>query len=221
MKLLVLSGGNHPYEASTPVLESFLKQAGHEVTVTEDAAQINSENLANFEILIFNTMRSGDTTLSRAQQTAMTQFIGGGHGFVSLHISNVRPDDWHEYHDITGGGWISADSWHPPYGQFEVNVTNSNHECVEGISDFLTNDELYMGCDLKDGNDYFLHADSEEGTHKWRDKETFMPGGTFPLGWTRKYGNGKVFVTNLGHNGLSFKTPEYQKLVLNGINWVS
>ena len=75
--------------------------------------------------------------------------------------------------------------------------------------------------DLKDGNDYFLHADSEEGTHKWRDKETFMPGGTFPLGWTRKYGNGKVFVTTLGHNGLSFKTPEYQKLVLNGINWVS
>ena len=44
MKLLVLSGGNHPYEESTPVLESFLKQAGHEVTVTEDAAQINSQN---------------------------------------------------------------------------------------------------------------------------------------------------------------------------------
>jgi len=54
-----------------------------------------------------------------------------------------------------------------------------------------------MGCAFKDGNNYFLHGDSEDGTHKWRDKETFMPGGTFPLGWTRKYGNGKVFVTNL------------------------
>ena len=36
MKLLVLSGGNHPYEESTPVLKEFLKEAGHEVTVTED-----------------------------------------------------------------------------------------------------------------------------------------------------------------------------------------
>ena len=38
MRLLVLSGGRHPYEESTPVLESFLTGAGHEVTVRRDAA---------------------------------------------------------------------------------------------------------------------------------------------------------------------------------------
>ena len=43
--------------------------------------------------------------------------------------------------------------------------------------------------------------------------------GTFPLGWTRTYGDGKVFVTLLGHNGLSFETPEFQKMVLNGVDW--
>ena len=36
MKLLVISGGRHPYEESTPVLERFLEGAGHDVTVTED-----------------------------------------------------------------------------------------------------------------------------------------------------------------------------------------
>ena len=36
MKLLVISGGRHPYEESTPVLERFLKGAGHDITVTED-----------------------------------------------------------------------------------------------------------------------------------------------------------------------------------------
>ena len=46
-----------------------------------------------------------------------------------------------------------------------------------------------------------------------------MSGGEYPLGWTRKYGNGKVMVTLLGHNGLSFKTEEFQKIILNGINW--
>ena len=38
MKLLVISGGRHPYEESTPVLETFLKAAGHELTVTEDTS---------------------------------------------------------------------------------------------------------------------------------------------------------------------------------------
>ncbi len=37
MKLLVISGGRHPYEESTPVLERFLLEAGHEATVTEEA----------------------------------------------------------------------------------------------------------------------------------------------------------------------------------------
>ena len=41
MKLLVLSGGRHPYEESTPVLNDFLKAAGHDVTITEDAS-VNS-----------------------------------------------------------------------------------------------------------------------------------------------------------------------------------
>ena len=38
MKLLVMSGGRHPYHESTPVLEEFLKANGHEVSVTEDAS---------------------------------------------------------------------------------------------------------------------------------------------------------------------------------------
>jgi type 1 glutamine amidotransferase len=30
-----------------------------------------------------------------------------------------------------------------------------------------------------------------------------------------------VFVTLLGHNGLSFETPEFQKIVLNGVEWAT
>ena len=46
-----------------------------------------------------------------------------------------------------------------------------------------------------------------------------MPGGTFPLGWTRKYGEGNVFVLLLGHDARSFQTPAFQQLVLNGVDW--
>ena len=74
---------------------------------------------------------------------------------------------------------------------------------------------------LNKGNHVLMSATSEEGNHVWRGEVTHMPSGTFPLGWTRKYGDGKVFVVLLGHNGLSFQTPEFQQVVLNGVSWVT
>ena len=222
MNLLVISGGRHPYEESTPVLEGFLTGAGHEVNVTEDASILaDADAMSGYDALVFNTMRAGDDAMTREQQSGMTQFINDGKGFVCIHIAGCASADWYEYYDITGGGWLLTDSYHPPYGKFEVNITDADSPVAAGVSDFETNDELYMGIEFRDGNDVFMTGDSEEGTWMWRGEETFMPGGTFPLGWTRQFGNGKVFVTLLGHNGLSFETPEFQRIVLNGIDWTT
>ena len=170
---------------------------------------------------MFNTLRANDIALNEAEQAGMKGFIGGGKGFVCIHISGCVPDTWPEYREITGGGWVMGTSFHPPYGQFTVNVNQADHPGVQGVSDFVTNDELYMGIEYSDDNDVFMSGDSEEGTYQWGGQETHMPAGTFPLGWTRSYGDGKVFVTLLGHNGLSFETPEFQRIVLNGVDWAT
>jgi hypothetical protein len=229
MNLLVISGGRHPYAESTPILESFLKGAGHDVTVTEDASVLADRSRMNgFDVLVFNTRREnvndfGDWSLAKDQQEGMRQFINSGKGFVCLHISTCLPGTWPEYHDITGGGWITGKSFHPPYGEYTVNIKDRSHPGVQGIADFSTNDELYMGLAIKEGNQVFITGDSEGGTYPWgpERKPQSMPGGTFPLGWTRRYGSGNVFVLLLGHDGRSFQTPEFQKLVLNGVNWAA
>ncbi len=223
MNLLVLSGGRHPYEESTPILERFLNDATHIVTVTEDASVLaDGSSMSGYDALIFNTNRVGDLAMTKDEQAGMTQFINGGRGFVCIHVSGSASEDWPEYYDITGGGWIPGESFHPPYGQFTVNVKSPSHPGVEGISDFVTNDELYMGIEYKDDNDVYITADADDGTHPRGGGESmFMPGGTFSLGWTRQFGDGKVFVTLLGHNGLSFETPEFQRMVLNGTSWVT
>ena len=207
MNLLVISGGQHPYHESTPVLEDFLKAGGHEVRVTEDAGVLESDGMKDYDALVFNTRREGELTLAKDEQVALTQFIGGGKGFVCIHIAGCRPEGWPEYHDITGGGWISGTSTHPPYGQFAVEVKDTGHPCAEGITDFVTNDELYTKLGWKLGNDVFLTAELEGEAH--------------PIAWTRVYGSGRVFKTTLGHNGLSFQTPQLQRLILNGVRWVT
>ena len=205
MDLLVLSGGNHPYEETTPLLEEFLKAAGHNLQVTEDASALTSDGVEVLDALVFNTLRINELALAEDEQAALKRLVGEGMGFVCLHISCCLPEGWPEYHDMTGGGWIMGTSTHPPYGQFEVNVKNGAHPCAEGIGEFVTNDELYTKIGWKPGNDVFLTADLE--------------GETYPMAWTRSYGDGRVFNTVLGHNGLSFRTPEVQRLVLNGIQW--
>ena len=222
MKLLIISGGRHPYEESTPVLERFLKEAGHDLTVSWETDLLSdAREMGQYDVLVFNTLRRNETALNKDEQVGMKEFILSGKGFVCIHISGCIPDTWPEYRDITGGGWVMGTSFHPPYGQFTVNIQNSNHPGVAGITDFVTSDELYMGIDYSIDNDVFMTADSEGGTYAWGGKPTSMPAGKFPLGWTRTYGDGKVFVTLLGHNGLSFETPEFQQIVLNGIQWAT
>lgn len=229
MKLLVLSGGRHPYHESTPILGDFLRKAGHEVTITEDPAVLaNAADMSGYDALVFNTRREnlpdfGDLALSTAEQDGLKKFISSGKGFICLHISTCLPKTWPEYHEITGGGWVTGTSFHPPYGDFTVNVSAPGHPGVRGVSDFKTTDELYMGLALKDGNEVFLTGDAADGTHPWgpERKPMHMPGGTFPLGWTRTYGAGKVFVLLLGHDGRSFQTPEFQRMVLNGLDWAT
>jgi uncharacterized protein len=229
MKLLVLSGGRHPYHESTPILGDFLRKAGHEVTITEDASILaQAADMQGYDALVFNTRREAlpdlpDLTLSPAEQDGLKQFIHSGKGFVCLHISTCVPKAWPDYHAITGGGWITGTSFHPPYGEFTVHVSAPDHPGVRGISDFKTPDELYMGLALSAGNEVFITADAAEGTHPWGPERQpkHMPGGTFPLGWTRRYGDGKVFVLLLGHDGRSFQTPAFQQLVLNGVGWTT
>ena len=167
MKLLVITGGRHPYEESTPILESFLKSAGHDVTVTEDASALaDAAGMGAYDALVLNTRRENaadfaEMKLSEAAQNGIINFVKSGKGFVCLHISGCGADYWSEFAEITGGGWVTGTSFHPPYGNVSVKVKNASHAGVAGVSDFNTDDELYMGIDYKDGNDVFLEATSE------------------------------------------------------------
>ena len=207
MKLLVLSGGRHPYHESTPVLLGFLKEAGHDVKMTEDARELVSPGLSDYEAIVFNTRRADELTLAKDEQHRLTLFVGKGGGLVVIHIAGTRPDSWPQWHDVTGGGSVPGESHHPEYGQFTVNVADKEHPCVDGITDFVTNDELYMDLARKPDIEIFLTAEAD--------------GETYPLAWTLNYCDGRVMHTALGHDGLSFQTPGFQRLILNGLNWVA
>ena len=90
-----------------------------------------------------------------------------------------------------------------------VNVSNAGHKGAAGVAAFSTEDELYMNVAFDESNDVFITANADDGTYPWGpDREdTFMSGGTYPLGWTRSYGDGKVFVLLLGPRRPQLRDP--------------
>ena len=177
--------------------------------------------MSGFDALVFNTLRAGEMTLTEDERAGMKDYISAGAGFVCIHISGCVPDGWQEYREITGGGWVMGVSYHPPYGEFTVNVTQPEHPGVAGVSDFSTTTSSTWAWSTPTTTTCSCPATPKTERTSGAAKRTFMAGGTFPLAWTRSYGEGKVFVTLLGHNGLSFETPEFQKVVLNGIEWAA
>ncbi|MDA0676860.1 MAG: ThuA domain-containing protein, partial [Chloroflexi bacterium] len=117
MKLLLITGGKHPYEETTPVLTKFLQDAGHDVTVSASASEL-AGSLNGFDAIVLNTLRQPATEndLSGDQRNGLKGYVNNGGGLVSVHISAASCPDWADMKKLTGGGWVLGKSWHPPFG---------------------------------------------------------------------------------------------------------
>ncbi|NQW19191.1 MAG: ThuA domain-containing protein [Chloroflexi bacterium] len=208
MNLLLITGGKHPYEESTPILQVFLEADGHSITLSESADELSSD-LSGFDAIVLNTLRqtATDNDLNHAQRSGFEGYVSGGGSLLSIHISAASCPDWSQTKKITGGGWVLGESWHPPFGWFEVTIDNPSHPVAAGVSNFWTYDECYCGLDIQPGIDVFIHG--------------VVDGDIKPLGWTHQFGEGKVVNIALGHAGSSQQHPQFQKLILNALDYLS
>lgn len=208
MNLLLITGGKHPYEESTPVMQAFLEEAGHSVTLSESADELTGD-LSRFDAIVLNTLRQDATgnDLNDGQRSGFEAYVSGGGPLLAVHISAASCPDWSPMKKITGGGWVLGESWHPPFGWFQVYIDNPDHPIAAGVSNFWTYDECYCGLDIQPGIDVFMH-----GVVEGQDK---------PLGWSHQFGDGKVANIALGHAGSSQQHPQFQKLILNALDYLA
>ena len=207
MNLLLITGGKHPYEKTTPVLNDFLKEAGHTVTVSESGSELAGD-LSAFDAIVLNTLRQPDTDndLNDAERSGFENYVSGGGSLLSVHISAASCPDWAPMKKITGGGWVLGSSWHPPFGWFQVYIDQPDHPIAADVTNFWTYDECYCGLDIQPGIDVFMHG--------------VVEGEIKPLGWTHQFGDGKVANIALGHTDSSQQHPLFQKLILNALNYL-
>jgi len=210
MKVLVLSGPNHRFNQSAEVIHEFLaKEQDLDVTLEEDKDILHSDEMDTFDVMVFGTgfrrsEKQPDGTTKRVpdltpeQEDGLFKFVTGGKGLVGIHGTAWWIGG--RAVDLIGG----HANWHPPGLTFTVNVADSDHPVMQGVSDFEVDDEIYMSAWDPD-----IHV---LATAEWSDKQ-------HPMAWVKNYGDGRVFYTTLGHGPNTFERSAMQQVITQGVRW--
>lgn len=189
------------------------KSGEFETTVVPDVSGFTEESLKNYDAVMFYT--TGELPMTDEQKSAFIHYIQSGHGFVGVHSATDTYYQWEPYLKLIGG-YFNDHPWHQVV---TVDVVDSSDPITSGLpSSFQINDEIYQISDFQaDTSHVLLKLDpGSVDLHKGGVRPRFYG---WPLAWTRKDGEGRVFYTGLGHEQSTWEDPRFQKFLLNGIEW--
>jgi type 1 glutamine amidotransferase len=209
MKTLVLSGENHGFDKSAPVIAAFLVDCGIDAEMTDDKDALHSLDGCDALVLgtgFTKTERRDDGRLAHLDDLTPTQeqglfdYVAAGGGLVGVHgtawwiPSRAVP--------LLGG----HANWHPPGLTFQVQIEDDGHPITADVVSFEVEDEIYMSA--WDPSIEIL------ATATWQDTQ-------HPLAWTQPFGDGRVFYCALGHTAATYERPMMQRLMTNGVRWAA
>jgi type 1 glutamine amidotransferase len=165
--------------------------------------------LEKYDLIVFNYFNFKAPTLSDQAKENLAEFIRGGKGFVTFHLSSASFSEWPEWRKICGRNWIMGTSGHGPYGEFEAEVVK-DHPITKGVAKkFKTEDELYAKLQGDEDINVLVSAYSD-----WSKKVE-------PLAFTVNYGKGRVYHHAFGHKVVSITNEPVAKLFAQGAEWAA
>ena len=199
---------------STEIVKQIGEKSGaFETTVTEDVGVFTSENLKNYDAVMFYT--TGELPMTEAEKKAFMDFIRSGHGFVGVHSATDTFYQWEDYLKVVGA-YFNDHPWHQ---QVTVDVVDPSSPLVAFLGkSFQVNDEIYQMSDFQaDTSHVLLRLDPNSVDLKNPRVRGRFYG--WPLAWTRLDGKGRAFYAALGHEKAVWEDARFQELLLNGIKW--
>ncbi|MEX1184361.1 MAG: PVC-type heme-binding CxxCH protein [Gemmatimonadota bacterium] len=198
VQVLFLGGdGHHVPEQRAKDARPILAYNGIDLFYTDDAADLNTAELAKYHALVFynNQPRIEDDELA-----ALTDFIENGGGLVVLHSASASFQNSEEFIRLVGAAFKSHGT-----GTFSVTRTQPNHAVVAGVPSFESWEETYVH--TKHNPDRTVLEVRREGSHEE------------PWTWVRNYGDGRIFYTAWGHDQRTWGNDGFQQLLSRAIKW--
>lgn len=152
------------------------------------------------------------STITKEQERGLLDCIKAGTGIAGWHggmADSFRNNV--EYQWMVGGQWVA----HPGnIIDYTVNIINHDDPITAGLSDFQMHSEQY-----------YMHVDPSNEvlatTTFGGEYAPWVAGTVMPVVWKRKWGQGKVFYSSLGHVARDFDVPEAKEIVRRGMLWAT
>jgi cytochrome c len=191
-------------------IRSLAQNNGFQVTATQDANAFTPANLANFRAVVF--LNTVGNVLNPAQESAFEGYIRAGGGYVGVHAAAETEPDWAFYQDlvgtkVTGTSGVSTGN---------IQVADRAHPSTETVPRTLTlTEEWYNFAKNVRGSEHVLATVDERS----------FTGGTMgfdhPISWCQDHVGGRSWYTGLGHSIESYRTNNFRKHLLGGIEWAA
>ena len=152
-------------------------------------------------------------TMSKIEKTealALCEAVKSGVGLAGHHggMGDAFRDSV-EYQFMTGGQWVA----HPGnIIDYKVDVLLPEDPIMKGIGSFEHRSEQY-----------YMHVDPAvevlATTTFSGEHASWTKGVVMPQIWKKRYGEGRVFYSALGHRAYELDIPEIRKLMIRGMLW--
>jgi type 1 glutamine amidotransferase len=185
-----------------------------EVHCTQNSeADLTKENLANYDIVMFYT--TGKLPIS---EDNLDYFLNDwlkkkGHGFIGFHSATDTYKDYKPYWDMVGGSF-NGHPWRAG-STVTIAVHEPDHPTMKPFGkEFQIKDEIYQYKNWQPKKVRVLMS---------LDMAKCTPSKPYhvPVAWVKSWGDGRVYVNNLGHNESTWRDKRFLESVTQGVKWVT
>jgi type 1 glutamine amidotransferase len=214
-KALCTWGGweGHTPEKSMIIMKKLLEKEGFEVDIVHSLKPLEKmDKLEKYNLIVFCWTMS---KISKIQEQNLINAVMSGVGLVGWHggLNDAFRNNV-EYQFMTGAQWVS----HPGGAgtSYTVNFVPAKKEdsIIKGLKDFLIKSEQY-----------YLHLDpAVEVLATTTFHSLAMPwieGLVMPVTYKKRWGDGKIFYSSIGHTYQDFDIPDALEMMRRGLIWAS
>ncbi len=226
-RALVVRGGWHGHRPvqATEIFIPFLERNGFEVRIEEsNEVYADADAMAATDLIVQSvTMSEISPEAFRGLRTAVERGVGlaGRHGGIA---DSYRGNS--DYLHLSGGQFATHPSKHPDqcagdesdnFLCYTVDLTDlgRSHEIMAGLEDFTLKTEQY----------WVLHDDLIDvlatTTHPVQPYHPWHRSVTSPAVWTRRWGEGRIFVATPGHSLDVLRDINVRTIIQRGMLWAS
>lgn len=228
LQVLLFSGTGWYRHPEIPIINGWLVRLGAEynmqMDVSETGDDITEKNLERYDVILFNNANVLDKVFNEEQRKVIEQWYKNGGAIVALHAVLVHQEEWPWLMNLGGCDFNSDSDFlkarvvvdpdaldHPAvkgFGKefwYEADWTNHTKSVTSlpGVQVLLRVDES----SYEPVRDYFKSRDGK------------AMGDDHPIAWTREWGGGRFFYTELGHDLRSLDTEFGRQHIIEGIKW--